>query len=350
MFRRALWTWPPRPVIKIVVPVAAAVFGVSVASGVFAVTINAYAFEQKALEELKATGSCSGCDLNSAVLGKVDLSEADLTQADLRGAVLDKANLTGAKLSGAKLSGADLEKANFDGADLRWANLVRADLEKASLEEAILVESKLSGADLQETNLSKADLGKATLEFADLDVLAIGKVVNEVSNSFDMYWNSSLAYPAKTIIAKRPSEEELQRQEEKLVVFMEQQRTSNYMTALLNSELANNLRDDTATFYWGDADVVVDHPDKISSSRDASELHLMTQLSPYFEAIEKELIIISPYFVPGDEGVEFFKGLIDKGVRVKILTNSLSSNDVGIVHAGYAKYREELSGYMITII
>lgn len=181
-----------------------------------------------------------------------------------------------------------------------------------------------------------------TLEFADLDVLAIGKVVNEVSNSFDMYWNSSLAYPAKTIIAKHPSEEELQRQEEKLVVFMEQQRTSNYMTALLNSELANNLRDDTATFYWGDADVVVDHPDKISSSRDASELHLMTQLSPYFEAIEKELIIISPYFVPGNEGVEFFKSLTDRGVRVKILTNSLSSNDVGIVHAGYAKYREDL--------
>ena len=46
--------------------------------------------------------------------------------------------------------------------------------------------------------------------------------------------------------------------------------------------------------------------------------------------------------MPGDEGVEFFKSLIDKGVRVKILTNSLSSNDVGIVHAGYAKYRKDL--------
>lgn len=181
-----------------------------------------------------------------------------------------------------------------------------------------------------------------TLEFADLDVLAIGSVVNEVSDSFDMYWNSSLAYPAKTIIKKRPSEDELQRLEEKLIEFMEEQQTSNYMTALLNSDLSNKFRDNDVTYYWGDAAVVVDHPDKISSSRDASELHLMTQLAPYFEGIEKELIIISPYFVPGYEGVQFFKSLTDKGVRVKILTNSLSSNDVGIVHAGYAKYREDL--------
>jgi len=68
----------------------------------------------------------------------------------------------------------------------------------------------------------------------------------------------------------------------------------------------------------------------------------MSQLAPYFQNLEKELIIISPYFVPGDEGVEFFRELIDRGVRVRILTNSLSSNDVGIVHAGYAKYREAL--------
>ncbi len=181
-----------------------------------------------------------------------------------------------------------------------------------------------------------------TLEFADLDVMAIGRVVKEVSNSFDMYWNSALAYPAKTIIKKRPSEEELQQLEEKLMAFMKDQQTSNYMTALLNSELSNKFRDNVVTYFWGDAAVVVDHPDKITSSRDASELHLMTQLAPYFDSIEEELIIISPYFVPGYEGVNFFKSLTDKGIRVKILTNSLSSNDVAIVHAGYAKYREDL--------
>ena len=181
-----------------------------------------------------------------------------------------------------------------------------------------------------------------TLEFADLDVLAIGGVVTDVSNSFDLYWNSALAYPATTIIKQRPSQEELQMLEESLLAFMEEQKTSNYMTALLNSELSQKMRDKTITYHWGEATVVVDHPDKITSSRDANELHLVTQLAPYFESIKKELIIISPYFVPGNEGVAFFKSLIDKGVRVKILTNSLSSNDVGIVHAGYSNYRRAL--------
>lgn len=181
-----------------------------------------------------------------------------------------------------------------------------------------------------------------TLEFADLDVLAIGEVVKDVSKSFDMYWNTSLAYPATTLIEQRVSQEELQQREDYLMAFMEEQKTSDYMTALLNSELAQKIQDNNLTFYWGDAAVVVDHPDKISSPRDANELHLVTQLAPYFDNIEKELIIISPYFVPGDEGVAFFKRLVDKGIRVKILTNSLSSNDVSVVHAGYSKYREAL--------
>jgi putative cardiolipin synthase len=58
--------------------------------------------------------------------------------------------------------------------------------------------------------------------------------------------------------------------------------------------------------------------------------------------IQDELIIFSPYFVPGKPGVAFFQKLRDRGVRIRILTNSLSSTDVGIVHAGYARYRKAL--------
>jgi putative cardiolipin synthase len=181
-----------------------------------------------------------------------------------------------------------------------------------------------------------------TLEFADLDVLATGAVTKDVSNAFDLYWNSSLAYPVTTVIKERPTEKELHRFEVDLLAFIKEQQTSNYMTALLNSKLAEQINDNKVPYYWGDAAVVVDHPEKISSSRDADDLHLVTQLAPYFENIQKELIVVSPYFVPGDEGVEFFKKLIDKGIRVKILTNSLSSNDVGVVHAGYANYRKAL--------
>jgi len=65
-------------------------------------------------------------------------------------------------------------------------------------------------------------------------------------------------------------------------------------------------------------------------------------LKPYWEGVAKELIIFSPYFVPGKEGTAFLTQLAQKGVKVKILTNSLASNDVGLVHAGYKKYRKKL--------
>ncbi len=65
-------------------------------------------------------------------------------------------------------------------------------------------------------------------------------------------------------------------------------------------------------------------------------------MQPYFQGVQEELIIFSPYFVPGKKGTAFFQDLSERGVRVRILTNSLASTDVSVVHAGYAKYRKDL--------
>ncbi len=48
------------------------------------------------------------------------------------------------------------------------------------------------------------------------------------------------------------------------------------------------------------------------------------------------LKVISPYFVPGDEGMRWIGNLRQRNVRVSILTNSLAANDVVAVHSGYA--------------
>jgi len=181
-----------------------------------------------------------------------------------------------------------------------------------------------------------------TLEFADLDVVAVGGVVTDVSSAFDRYWNAAIVYPATTLITKEIDEAEVPKKYELILDFIEQNGGSKYIMALDNSDLAQRIRNNSLRFYWGIADLVVDDPEKVTSSRDATELHLATQLAPYFEELESELIVVSPYFVPGSEGVEFFRSLIDRGIRVKILTNSLASNDVAVVHAGYAKYRNSL--------
>jgi putative cardiolipin synthase len=181
------------------------------------------------------------------------------------------------------------------------------------------------------------------LEFEDLDVMAIGPVVKEVSSVFDQYWNSELAYPASVLLkSKMPTPEEVQELRGKLNQFVTDQNDSEYLHALRNSNLANEIRKHHIEFGWGDAEVVFDQPEKLLHDLSETQYHLSPMLKPYWKGIEKELIIFSPYFVPGKSGTAFLTQLAQRGVRVRILTNSLASNDVGLVHAGYKKYRKDL--------
>jgi putative cardiolipin synthase len=180
------------------------------------------------------------------------------------------------------------------------------------------------------------------LEFADLDVLAVGPVARDVSTAFDRYWNSELAYPASVLIGEPPTPEEVGRKRQQLNDFVAAQVDSAYLQALRNSDLADNIRKQQVRFSWGKAVVVYDRPEKMLHEKGEKEYQLAPQLKPYVDGIRKELIIFSPYFVPGEAGTALLTGLAARGVRVRILTNSLSSNDVSVVHAGYARYRKPL--------
>lgn len=180
------------------------------------------------------------------------------------------------------------------------------------------------------------------ITFSDLDVLVIGPAVKKVSASFDRFWNNELAYPFSILIDKPPIPEELSQKEQQLEEFVSNQSDSEYMQALQNSDLANKLRQHAMRYYWGKAEIVSDDPEKIVHDRGNKKYHLVPKLAKYTDSLRTELIIFSPYFVPGKEGVAFINNLREKGVCVRILTNSLASTDVGAVHSGYAKYRKKL--------
>jgi putative cardiolipin synthase len=180
------------------------------------------------------------------------------------------------------------------------------------------------------------------LAFSDLDVMSIGPVAREVSIAFDLYWNSELAYPVAVLTGKPPTPEEIKQMRQKLDEYVAEQADSDYLKALRESNLANAIRQNNVRFHWGEAVVLYDQPEKILHDFDESEYHLTPKLAPYFDGVQEELIIFSPYFVPGKPGTAFLNQLAQRGVRVRILTNSLASNDVGIVHAGYSKYRKDL--------
>ncbi|MBP2684150.1 MAG: phospholipase D/transphosphatidylase, partial [Deltaproteobacteria bacterium] len=180
------------------------------------------------------------------------------------------------------------------------------------------------------------------LAFSDLDVLAAGPVAREVSAAFDDYWNSDPAYPVSTLIDHSTTPEDFARRRRQLDDFVAAQADSAYLQALRNSDLAGALRENRVRFSWGNAAVVYDRPEKILHATGEKEYQLAPQMKPYLEGIRKELIIYSPYFVPGDAGTAFLTGLVARGVRVRVLTNSLASNDVSVVHAGYSGYRRPL--------
>jgi len=178
--------------------------------------------------------------------------------------------------------------------------------------------------------------------FADLDLLAIGPVVEEVSRQFDRYWNSPLAFPISALSQAMPSDEERLQALAGLRAFVRSQTEEGYAQALKSSELAENLEKGSLAFSYAKARVVADDPMKIlQESADKSSL-LLPNLLPEFESLGSELVLVSPYFVPGKGGVDRLRSLSERGVKVRVLTNSLASTDVPAVHSGYQQYRRAL--------
>jgi putative cardiolipin synthase len=171
--------------------------------------------------------------------------------------------------------------------------------------------------------------------FADLDVIAIGAVVAEVSKEFDLYWNSPSAYPAASFVGAANREALVS----KFSATHADAEAMAYTEAVRSSPLLRELLERALAFEWTTARVVNDDPAKTLDASARTDVLLFPELMRTMGRPEKSLDMISPYFVPGDGGTEALVAASKRGVRVRILTNSLSSSDVSAVHAGYAKRR-----------
>ncbi|MBA1148629.1 phospholipase D family protein [Ectothiorhodospiraceae bacterium WFHF3C12] len=178
--------------------------------------------------------------------------------------------------------------------------------------------------------------------YRDLDVLAVGPIVADVCESFESYWDSDLARSVESVAARRLSPAAFQEARGRLKAYLDGHRRATRTAYFIESPRRAERLLRSSPLDWGRAEIVADHPRKISSPRDRDEYHLAPRLRPHLESLNEELLIVSPYFVPGRQGVELLARLVDRGVRVRVLTNSLASTDVAVVHAGYARYRREL--------
>jgi putative cardiolipin synthase len=175
--------------------------------------------------------------------------------------------------------------------------------------------------------------------FRDLDITAVGPVVREVSAVFDHFFNGDWAVPMSVLADRNYGREDLQAAR---VTLREQIAAEPYPypidedTARLRSALEAEIDD----FVWAPGHIVWEDPAQIVATGGTSEM--LEALHRRLGRLETELLIESPYFVPRDRGIRRAKELRDRGVRIRVLTNSLASNDVLAAHAGYAGRRKQV--------
>jgi putative cardiolipin synthase len=180
------------------------------------------------------------------------------------------------------------------------------------------------------------------MNFVDLDLAVIGPVVGEVSNEFDLYWNNQSSIPITSLTGKRLTPEQSSAMRQKLIADDSSEEHSMYAESLRRSEFARHLRNRSIPWLWGRATIVSDHPDKVSTPPAKVETHLAPELRELVDDTRRELLLVSPYFIPGKEGVDDLAEVHRRGVRVVVITNSLASTDGVAVQAKYGLYRKSL--------
>lgn len=178
--------------------------------------------------------------------------------------------------------------------------------------------------------------------FRDLDVLATGPVVRELSAAFDRYWNAERVITTRALPDTGSTRKDLRDALAQEVAALRESHTESLSGFQRIDALGPEPGPGWGPWTGGDAEILIDDPGKTDKGVKRADLPIHRLLRHGMEA-RQELLIASPYFVPGENGVEWLRQVQARpGVSVRILTNSLAATDVAVVHAGYSRYRRPL--------
>ena len=198
--------------------------------------------------------------------------------------------------------------------------------------------------------------------FIDIDVLAAGALLPALQAEFDRYWNARTAYPLAAIVTRpngKASEAgsvtalraEFERITEpaqaELRMPLQIPAHMAPLDVLNQPPVGRQLDDDHIALLPGRAQVLADPPDKPFQGGPGGELMNSSVTYGVYQAMmqaQREVLASSPYFVPGRSGLALLLALRERGIDVRVLTNSLASTDEPFVHLAYARYREALLG------
>ncbi|SHG82158.1 putative cardiolipin synthase [Marivita hallyeonensis] len=176
-------------------------------------------------------------------------------------------------------------------------------------------------------------------EFADFDLLLIGAVTDEVSEAFDLYWNDQWSVPLENIATSDPSP-----LQQVVAEFRERSQSELYSvySGAIESDFLTSVANGTTPLNEGTARIIVDHPQKLRLRPGRGPSAVAEAFYDTMERARDDILIMTPYFVPQDALADLLISQAQNGVRVRVVTNSLASNNHAYVHGGYANYRERL--------
>ena len=175
--------------------------------------------------------------------------------------------------------------------------------------------------------------------YRDLDVLAVGPVVRDLSGVFDQFWNSPSTVPITAIVDRAHGAADL---DGMLVRLREEIAAADYPYPIdqdLDQLVAQgtDLRNDLV---WANGRIIADDPETIARGKESDDV--IEFIRGRIAKLKAELLVESPYFVLPAGAQATVKALHERNVRVRVLTNSLASNDMLPAHSGYAKTRRRL--------
>jgi putative cardiolipin synthase len=180
--------------------------------------------------------------------------------------------------------------------------------------------------------------------FIDFDLLVTGAVVPRLQGIFDSYWNSPRIYPLKQFESSSEDPIALQHAFEVLTADA----STAYPTPPPDQPdllgflpLSIDITHAPLNLLHGHIDAFADSPEKVSG-RSESGSDKSTVTYRVLQAIgnaQSEVVIGSPYFIPGEPGLEYLAQVRKRNVSVTVFTNSLASNDEPFASAAYGRYR-----------
>jgi putative cardiolipin synthase len=185
------------------------------------------------------------------------------------------------------------------------------------------------------------------LNFIDVDAFAVGWVIAPLQSLFDRYWNADAVYPIETVARSALTPAELR---ERFDIWTGPAHTPPpaplpASDVLGYGPIAEDLDSGRLGLTWGPAFAFADHPDKPFDSEPGStpaETSVTYNLVQVIRQAKQEVVLSSPYLVPGERGMAVIAELRARGVRLTAMTNSLGATDEPLVHVGYSAYREPM--------